>query len=100
MIEYEREVWSAYTNNDLNEGRGGQVLIAHFVNREDAIRAGKGRGVQGMDLKEPYDIRKETLRVRVYESFKEFEDVLTADARKRGLSKLTFEEQKALGLTK
>lgn len=89
-----KNVFEACTNTDLDEGRGREVPIAHFIHESDARRAAKGRGVMGTDA----DVRMVDVDIRVYESFREFELEFERDVRAKALAKLTPEERRALGL--
>lgn len=87
-------VWEAYTNSDLTEGKGSDVHIGYFNRESDAKQAVKGRGVWGTDA----SVRPAEIHIKIYESYKEFEDETMASARRRALDKLSFEEKKALNL--
>ena len=89
-----RNVFEAYTNSDLTEGRGQHVSIGHFVHESDAKRATLGRGVMGTDA----DVRTVDLHVCVYDTFAEFEKEQHQSTRDRALAKLSLEERRALGL--
>lgn len=87
------EYWEAYTNSDLTEGRGFDVTIAFFVNREDAERAANKQGVMGTNAK----VRK-VRAPRVFASFAEYQDYRKRDLKAAALAKLTAEEKAALGI--
>lgn len=42
------KVYEAQENSDLTEGRGRMVTFAIFTNLEEAVKAVKGHGVQGV----------------------------------------------------
>lgn len=41
--------WATVVNSDGNEGRGADIAIAYFWDREPALRFGKGKDVMGSD---------------------------------------------------
>jgi hypothetical protein len=86
MKVFREEVYSTYTNTELNEGRGRKVLIGHFTEESDALKAGKGRYVMGSDC----PVKKETVTVRIFESFEEFKGSKISDSVES--KKLTNEE--------
>lgn len=98
MKVIEEDVWTVKANSDTTEGRGSDIHVGYFKRKTDAIKAGVGRGVMGTDLREPYSIKQEKVRLIVYDNYTEFEEEETRSLRDRALSKLTYEEKKALGL--
>jgi hypothetical protein len=87
-------VWGVYSNTDLMEGRGSDILVGYFTNYSDARLASEGRGVMGTAA----EIRQENISVSVFESYSEFEGLDTLKIKERALRKLTDQEKKALGL--
>lgn len=94
MKQFTQEVFGAWRNSDLTEGKGYDILIGYFLKQEDAQRAAHKAGVMGADG----TVKQEQLRVVVFENFGEYENERKADARKRALAKLTQEERILLGL--
>lgn len=46
-----KDVWVAWTNTDLTEGRGEAIPLAVCELKSTAIRLGKGKSVQGINCK-------------------------------------------------
>ncbi|MCG7931985.1 MAG: hypothetical protein N0E44_18285 [Candidatus Thiodiazotropha lotti] len=46
-VQEVKDVWVAWTNSDLTEGKGRQLPLAVCENEATAIRLGKGKSVQG-----------------------------------------------------
>lgn len=46
-IEQTKQVWVAWTNTDLTEGRGARFPLFVAESREAAVRLGRGKSVQG-----------------------------------------------------
>lgn len=46
-----KDVWVAWTNTDLTEGRGWEIPLAVCEKQATAIRLGRQRSVQGCDCK-------------------------------------------------
>lgn len=42
-------LYEVYTNSDLMEGRGYEVFVGRYIDREIAQRAAKGEGIMGTD---------------------------------------------------
>lgn len=74
-----KNVYEAYTNSDLNEGRGHDVTIAYFVNEGDAEMASRGKGVFGSDA----HVRSVDLKTVVYESLEEYAGTKQKTSRNR-----------------
>ena len=90
-----KDVYEAYTNSDLTEGRGHTVHIGYFTRETDALRAVRRKGVMGTDA----NVRKlSTLELKVYEHLAEYEAEVVLDLRKKALAKLTAAERTLLGL--
>lgn len=86
-----QKVYATIVNADRTEGRGPVEVMALFTKEEDARKAGTGKGVQHIGDGE---VEEQT----VFESYDEYEATGIVDPRARALSKLTLDEQKALGL--
>ena len=86
-----KTMYWARRNSDLTEGRGPMMIIAAFLNREDAVKAAKGWGVMGLGdgQVDPFI---------VFDSFEEFEDINDKTLRRTALEKLSSEERRVLGL--
>lgn len=94
MKLFKEECYEAFTNSDLNEGRGSKVTIGYFKKSTDAERAVKGKGVMGTDG----DVKYTTLTVKVFENYQEYTAENVIRTREIALSKLTKEEKLVLGL--
>lgn len=85
-------IYVARENADSTEGRGPMVPIAHFLKKEDAELAARGRGVMGYG---DGDVKV----IPVFESIKDWKDNKKEELRQQALAKLTTEEKRALGLS-
>lgn len=85
--------WEAYTNSDLTEGRGSDVFIGYFRNKEDADNAVKGNGPMGTNA-----YVREVREPKIYKTYLEFVEDKQIDLKRSALNKLTREEKRALGL--
>ena len=84
-------IYVAQKNSDMNEGRGPMINIAAFTHKADAMRAAKGQGVMGVG-------DGDVVEQLVHSSFEDYDNLHTDSVRRRALSRLTAEEQRALGL--
>ncbi len=90
------------SNTELTEGRGSTVTVGWFLDRELAVRAGKGQYVMGTDC--PIEMKpRRVARAEDGTMWTLGEQItvtteLPAEVRKRALAKLTAEERKALGV--
>ncbi len=81
-----------------------KVLIGYFANADDGIKVDLKKG--GIDSspvtleenKRLYSHMYTSEEVRIFESFREYDDIEIEKARKSALSKLTDEERKLLNL--
>lgn len=91
--------FATMANSDTNEGRGGEYPLAYFERRVDAELLAKDKticsryGVQGTG-----PLRTKEVTFKVFETVSEYRVQAAIDARARALSKLTYEEQEALGI--
>ena len=89
------EVWEAYTDTDLVEGRGSKVVLGYFTKQLDAKEAAKGEGVMGTDA---HVTKIKTPSFMIFESIEEYRQNTRKELRKIALAKLSYEEKVALGL--
>lgn len=94
MIHHEYEVWEAYTNSDLTEGRGHKVTIGYFQHKQDALLAAQGQRVMGTNA----NVKQTTVTVTIYESWEEYKQDCIEHTKQAALAKLTRLERQALGL--
>lgn len=87
------DVYAAYVNSDLTEGKGYLVLVGHFTRGFDAEAAVRGKGVMGGNG----TVKLE--HICVFETYDEYLAEQEDAVRKRALAKLTPEERRALCLT-
>jgi hypothetical protein len=87
-------VFEAYTNSDLTEGRGYPVTLGFFVKEVDAIKASLGKGVMGTDA----SVCAKDLDIRIFETFEEYQNYQKDSIRRKALAKLSLSEKQALGL--
>lgn len=105
-----REVFEVVTNSDGIEGRGHDVSLGFFLDRADAVRHAKGKGVMGGSaavlqrteqvvhvVHSDYD-RFYVMGPIVYANYAQLEAVAKDELRRGALKKLTREERDALGL--
>ena len=85
-----KSVYGVYVNTDLTEGRGNEVLIGLFTQREDAAHFAKGKGVMGSDAR--------VTAIDLYSSYEDWWKAESARLRSSALARLSVEEKKALGL--
>lgn len=72
-------VYEAYTNSDLTEGRGHKVTIGYFVNKIDAEKAAVGKGVMGYNA----HVTPANVKFVVFESYEEYEAEHMENVRKK-----------------
>lgn len=100
----DQRVYRVVTNSDLNEGRGRDVTVGWFYNRDDAVTASVGVGVFGSDAKiEEHekavvwiDGDKDRMFLLGEKVIFVYEDPRVV--RERALAKLTAKEREVLGL--
>lgn len=101
MLTIER-IWEVISNTDLTEGRGSQVVIARFFDREAAINYVMGTpaevaesevlAIGGLKALEPTKYRVLGPVVPIYND-------PTDIKRQQALAKLTEEDKRILGLS-
>lgn len=86
------EAFHAYDPGDGPLYTGG--TIGYFSKEEDAKEVAKGRGAWGGDA----IVEHVKMKVKIFDSMKEFEDDKVKSKRKKALAKLSEEDRKLLGL--
>lgn len=104
------EIYAAYQNADMTEGRGHMVLDRLFANKHDALEYVRNqKGVMGRSPRSSHERKVgetgwegmgdwELRELTVLENYDEIREVDNNKLKARAIAKLTTEELRALGL--
>jgi len=94
MKTFKQNCFEAYTDSDLNEGKGHKVTIGYFTNQADAYKAVQGKGVMGSDG----NVSSHVIDIKIFENYEEYIVVSDEKIKQIALGKLSEVEKKVLGL--